>query len=216
MQAELWPILCLNNQIFVTVTTGVGRDTQHPETSIWRDVQRFRIKWGFVCVTIWLILDTKCMDLTLGYITYYSIDGTLKQPMRFGLYTYVIHVHSALLIFGIGFGRNKLLNSASVSFSAETTLLLSAPFRLRCGRPDGSFSIADKPIRRVAKFRENRCRDGWESVSGNKKKLDVKHNNWRSVLHRNLLLFHIGKHWQWKRCRPISVTPRMSSYHCWI
>ena len=27
---------------------------------------------------IWLILDTKCMDLTLGYITYYSIDRTLK------------------------------------------------------------------------------------------------------------------------------------------
>jgi len=49
--------------------------------------------------------------------------------MRFGLYTYVIY--SALLIFGFGFGGNKLLNSASVSFSAETTLLLSAPFRFR-------------------------------------------------------------------------------------
>jgi len=66
------------------------------------------------------------MDLTLGYTAYYSIDGTLKKPMRFGLYKYVMH--SVLLIFGFGFGfgRNKALNSASVSFSAETILLLSA------------------------------------------------------------------------------------------
>jgi len=36
-------------------------------------------------------------------------------------------IHSALLIFD-----NKVLNSASVSFSAETTLLLlSAPFRFQ-------------------------------------------------------------------------------------
>jgi len=48
--------------------------------------------------------------------------------MHFGLYTYVIH--SALLIFGFnfGFGRNKVLNAASVSFSVETTLLFSVRF----------------------------------------------------------------------------------------
>jgi len=38
-------------------------------------------------------------------------------------------MHSALLIFG--FGQNKVLNSASVSFSAETILLLSALFWFR-------------------------------------------------------------------------------------
>jgi len=36
-------------------------------------------------------------------------------------------IHFALLIFHFGFGRNKTLNSASVSFSAETTLLYFGP-----------------------------------------------------------------------------------------
>ena len=69
------------------------------------------------------------MDLTLGYTIYYRMDGTLSPKSSLCILDYIhtYMIHSALLTFGFGFGRNKALHSASVSFSAETTLLFSAP-----------------------------------------------------------------------------------------
>jgi len=47
------------------------------------------------------------------------------------LFFWIHVIHSASLIFGFSIGQNKMLNSASVSFSAKTTLLSSAPIRFR-------------------------------------------------------------------------------------
>ena len=51
------------------------------------------------------------------------------------------------------------------------------------------FSIADEPVHRVAKFGENRCRDGRESVLG--KKLDVKYNGRSSVKQRVTIIIDL-------------------------
>jgi len=50
-----------------------------------------------------------------------------------------------------------------------------SPISFKYAKCKGTFSIADE-LRREAKFRENRCRDGGERVFGENKKLDAKYN----------------------------------------